>query len=197
MSNFLKFFNYIFKDLLLVTTIFNSVLIFFKNLFFLELDKEKDDKIEKVISKENLFFSSYGSKNIREYYFSNFLKNDSFTNIDIIWSKIFARKYLIKKESNLFRSYFRVLSTKQGFYFNFLKLKNKNNFNKLLLNSFLSGFKYIWLGLRFWIFPLIVFFSIVYFTLVLRALPFNKIMFSWICIIMFIYWLLSGFVFFF
>jgi hypothetical protein len=78
-----------------------------------------------------------------------------------------------------------------------LKLKNKKNFNMYLIQTFLIGLKYIWLGLRFWFFPIIIFLSIVYFTLVLRSLPFNKIMFSWICILMFVYWLISGFVFFF
>jgi hypothetical protein len=39
-------------------------------------------------------------------------------------------------------------------------------------------------------------FLIIYFTLVLKSLPFNKIVFCWIAVTMFGYWLISGFVFF-
>jgi hypothetical protein len=52
--------------------------------------------------------------------------------------------YLIKDEKvGLFRSYFRVLSTNQGFYFNFNILKNRRIFLAMLKNTFLSGLKYI------------------------------------------------------
>ena len=64
--------------------------------------------------------------------------------------KMFSNDFLIKSyKTNLFRSYFRVLGTKQGFYFNFNNLNNRKNFNLMLKNSFLAGVKYIWLGLRF------------------------------------------------
>jgi hypothetical protein len=77
---------------------------------------------------------------------------------------------------DLFRAYFRVLNTNQGFYFNFENLKNKKNFINFLSLIFLSGYKYVWLALRFWIFALVGSLSIIYCTLVLKALPFNKIM---------------------
>ena len=203
MPNFFNLIIFIFKDLTIISKIITNLFDYFYKLFTIELNRPKldkdDEKIKDKLKEEEMeFYLGLGSKTVREYYALNFLKIDSFLSIDIIWSKIFGRKYLIKKNKvNLFRSYFRVLSTKNGFYLNFIKLKNFKNFNYLLINTFLSGFKFIWLGFRFWVFPLIVFLSIIYFTLVLRALPFNKIMFSWICILMFIYWLISGFVFFF
>ena len=202
MSKILKFFNYIFKDLYFIFNIFNELINFFKNLFVLDFYRitkrfEDDKKKLEEEEKEKKAFFNYGAKNVREYYILNFFKEYTFISYDILWSKIFSQKYLIKNDTNLFRSYFRVISAKQGFYFNFLKLKNRKNFNIMLMNTFMSGFKYIWLGIRFWIFPVIIAFSIIYFTLVLRALPFNKIMFGWMCILMFVYWIISGFVFFF
>jgi hypothetical protein len=44
---------------------------------------------------------------------------------------------------DLFRAYFRVLNTNQGFYFNFENLKNKKNFINFLSLVFLSGYKYV------------------------------------------------------
>ena len=111
---------------------------------------------------------------------------------------MFSYNYKLRSYKNdTHRSFFRVLNTNQGFYFNFLEIFEKKKLFFFLKNSILSGYKYIWLGVRFWVFPLIACFGIIYITLVLRLLPFNKIIFSWISILMFSYWLLSGFVFFF
>lgn len=131
---------------------------------------------------------------------SSMLKPSSmvYLSVDRIWLNVFALDYRLNyRKENIFRAYFRVLNTNQGFYFNFLNLFSQKNYFFFLKNSFLSGLKYIWLGLRFWLFPLILCFGIIYVSLVMKLLPFNKIMFSWISILMFSYWLLSGFVFFF
>jgi hypothetical protein len=139
-------------------------------------------------------YSSYASKSS----FFSIISGDAFINTDLIWAKFFSLKYEIKDyKTNLFRSYFRVLNTRQGFLFYFNFLKNNNNYLFFLKKTFLSGFHYVWIGIRFWIIPLTICFLIIYCTLVLRLLPFNKIMFAWIAIIMFSYWLVSGFVFFF
>lgn len=148
--------------------------------------------------KEKKAFYKYGAFKLRNFYFSNFVSKDTFLAADIFWAKQMGKKYLLKnRETKTFRSYFRAFATKNGFYFNLKKLKNINNFQFFLTNTYFSGLKYIWLGVRFWIFPLIFFFLVVYVTIVLKALPFNKLMLGWICIIMFVYWLISGFVFFF
>jgi len=166
---------------------------------FWNLNPSKLDLSRKEIKEnEKKGYYNYSAHSLRKFYDANFLSKDAFLVTDIIWAKRMGRKYLLKnRETRLFRSYFRAFSTKQGFYFNLLKLKNVNNFQHLLTTSYLSGLKFIWLGIRFWIFPLIVLFLVIYTTLVLRALPFNKIMLGWIGILMFIYWLISGFVFFF
>lgn len=130
--------------------------------------------------------------------FFKFFLDKNYLNLDIIWLKVFSYNYKLKSYKNHpYRSIFRVLNTNQGFYFNFLEIFERKKLFFFLKNSFLSGYKYIWLGVRFWVFPLIGCFGIIYITLVLRLLPFNKIIFSWISILMFSYWLLSGFVFFF
>jgi hypothetical protein len=56
--------------------------------------------------------------------------------------------------------------------------------------------RFFWKGLKFWFVSLILGLSAVYYLMYVRLLPFNKIIFSWILVCMFIYWLLSGFVFF-
>jgi len=81
---------------------------------------------------------------------------------------------------------FRIKQTQWGFYNNIYN----NNPNLFI------GLKFIWKGLRFWIVSLILGLSAIYYLLYVRLLPFNKILFSWILICMFLYWLLSGFVFF-
>lgn len=196
-----KFLIRFFKRVLIEIKSFKKVFFFLFCLFydFWNLNPSNLDLSRtKIKVKEKKFFHNFGANRLRKFYELNFLLTDSFLESDIFWAKQMGKKYLLKnREVKTFRSYFRSFSTKQGFYFVFKKLKNIQNFQHLLTYSYLSGFKFIWLGIRFWVFPLLVFFLIVYTTLVLRALPFNKLMLGWICILMFIYWLISGFVFFF
>lgn len=94
---------------------------------------------------------------------------------------------------NIFNINFRINQVSWGFYY----LDNNKSFGlNLFFNSFLTGFRSIWQALRFWIIGLILFLLSAYYLLYIRALPINKIVFEWILIIMFLYWLLSGFVFF-
>ena len=194
------FFNLIIKQLK-DAKYMNRVFLFVFCLFYdfwnlnpsqLDLDRKK------IKDDEKKLYFNYGAKNVREYYSDNFFNHDDFLATDIVWAKYLGLKYLVKNDNvNIFRSYFRVLSSKKGFYHNFNSFKNFKNFQIVLTSTFLSGFKFIWLGIRFWVAPLTVFFLVVYTTLVLRALPFNKVMLGWICVLMFVYWLISGFVFFF
>lgn len=152
MSIFLKFFNFIFKDLFIISNIFNKLVSYYKNLLtydFYELDDiEFDVEDKKINDNEKIVYYNYGAKNVRELYKKSYFNFKSFLFIDLIWSKLFSKKFLLNNTTN-FRSNFRVYSTKQGFYFNLLKLKNRKNFKIFLMNTFFSGFKYIWLGLRF------------------------------------------------
>ena len=102
-----------------------------------------------------------------------------------------------KSNSKLFRSYFRISKTNNGFYFNFLNFKKNNNLLNFKKNFKNFGYNHIWNSIKIWIFPLFLFIIIIYTFLVLKSLPFNKIIFAWLAILMFSYWLISGFVFFF
>ena len=165
----------------------------FWNLCLSNLDKERKNLKE---NDQNIYYNY-----CRYKYKTNFFKiytDMSYLNTDLIWMRLYSYNYKVKNyKIGVYRSYFRALSTNQGFYFNFKNLNNNINIINMLKTSFLSGIKYFWLGLRFWILPLGVCFGIIYTSLVLKLLPFNKIMFAWIVVLMFGYWLISGFVFFF
>lgn len=164
----------------------------FWNFSFSSLDLKRNN-LKKIYESNHDYYNNYKYKTE----FLNNYHNINYKNTDIIAIKSMSLNYKVQTfKIKPYRSFFRVLNTNQGFYFNFLNLFNRRNFFFFLKNSFLAGLKSLWVAVRFWIFPLIACFGIVYTTLVLRLLPFNKIMFAWIAILMFSYWLLSGFVFF-
>lgn len=89
---------------------------------------------------------------------------------------------------------YKLKTSGHGFYLKY-EINTKNYFY-YWKNLFNSVWILLWKSLRFWVLPLAVLFLIVYYLSVVRLLPFNKILFIWLCIGMFSYWLLSGFVFF-
>lgn len=197
LSNVLSFCSSNFKNL---SKLGSNIFWFCYCLFydFWNLSLSNLDKSRNNLKKTNQsIFYNYNNFKFKSNVLG-FFKNENFLSYDILWLKFFSLNYELKNyKTSIYRSYFRVLSTNNGFYFNFKNLNNKTNLFLMLKTSLFSGLKYFWLGLRFWIFPLLLCFGIIYTSLVLKLLPFNKIIFSWIVIIMFIYWLLSGFVFFF
>lgn len=70
------------------------------------------------------------------------------------------------------------------------------NFINSFINHYLSGLRYLLIGFKYWILPLILGFSSFYYLSFIRNLDFNKVLFGWFLIIMFLYWFLSGFTFF-
>lgn len=69
--------------------------------------------------------------------------------------------------------------------------KQSNNFN-----IFLSAFSFIWSALRYWIIGIVLALVAFYFLMYIRLLPFTKLILEILLIAMFLYWLMSGFVFF-
>ena len=69
----------------------------------------------------------------------NHTNSNKFLFLDLLFSYFFSKKYIYNNNSLVFRSYFRVLQTKQGFYFNFSKLLNSNSFLDQLKISLNSG----------------------------------------------------------
>jgi hypothetical protein len=128
--------------------IFWFVYCLFYDFWDLKLSK-LDLNRKKIKNEENPLYYNYSIYKLKQYYFNNFFKK-TFLEIDILWAKIMSKKYIINDYNTpLFRSYFRVLQSKQGFFFNFSYLANHKNFTKHLKNTFLVGFNYIWLGIRF------------------------------------------------
>jgi len=163
------------------------------NLTLSRLDIERKD----LDTKDSIIYYNYSVFVLKNYYYDKFFKNKDFLFIDLIWAKLFSIKYFLKNyDLTLHRAYFRSLNDNRGFYFNFKLLNNNKNFLNYYLSFFYSFYKYFWIAIKYWVFALLIGFLIIYFTLVLKSLPFNKIIFCWIAVIMFGYWLISGFVFF-
>lgn len=105
--------------------------------------------------------------------------------------------YFSRQFSNKSRILFRLKQINSLNYFKTSESKNQNKDSFLFLNSLFFAYKSIWRLVRFWILGLILFLFAFYYLTYIRLLPFNKVLFEWFVLIMFIYWLLSGFVFFF
>ncbi len=158
------------------------------------LTSNKALNVDTYLSNLNTY-SFFVKSKIRED-LVNHTNSNKFLFLDTVFAYFFSKKYAYNNNLLVFRSYFRVLQTKQGFYFNFSKLLNSNNFLDQLKISLNSGWNYVWFGLRLWVVSLAVSLSIVYYSMVIRCLPFTKTVFVWILCAMFAYWLISGFVFF-
>lgn len=126
---------------------------------------------------------------------------DSYTSKKLLFWKIIFFKYNYKTELFYFfistRTQMRLKQTSLGFY------TYANNLN-IIRDTFTSlktylfvGSKFLWKGVKFWILPISLMLLIIYFGLISKVLPFNKVVFVWIAFSMIIYWLISGFVFFF
>lgn len=193
----------IYSYLNLILQPFNSLLEVKSKLVSSKLDTKHyfyiNDQLYITYKNSFLLFNSYDSyiedlKNINNVKYNFLYRNYTIQNlsltrtIDYIFLQIILYIHLIYlKSTNYNRFDYRLKQTDWGFYIN-------NNTN--LIENIFSGIKYIWLGLRFWIVGLLLGLSAVYYLMYVRLLPFNKIVFSWILIAMFLYWLISGFVFF-
>lgn len=115
--------------------------------------------------------------------FLNFNNKITYIFFDYIYFFFFFRKQLLN---------FKVNYKEKQLNLNIYKnIGNQYNFN-----FFIYFFKNIFLFIRFWLVSFFLFIIIVYYFLIFRSLPFNKILFEWFIIIMVAYWVVSGFVFF-
>lgn len=64
-------------------------------------------------------------------------------------------------------------------------------------NTILIGITHFWSKFSLWFIPIILGVTVLYWSMILRVLTFNKVVIVWIILFMVAYWLLSGFVFFF
>lgn len=171
--------NYTYNKLISIKTLND----FLNEIFFIKKSKNNSDLNSQASKFKFIFF-----------YKKWFVLNDFyFYIIDTIFIKLY---YSVFKQSALvfFKNNpinLKLNQTKNNFIYNF---SNKNYNDNLSLFSF--GLKSIWKGLRFWILNVIIACVVVYYCLVVKLLPFTKIIFQWFILTMFFYWLVSGFVFF-
>jgi len=127
-----------------------------------------------------------------------FLKfNRFYLLLDIVYSFFLSLPF---KKSNTNNFNFRVKSRLQqvnwSFYNNLHDNTGTNSFFGYYFSHYLSGLRYVWISLKYWILGLVLGVVIFYYLTYIRLLPFSKVIFEWLLIVMFLYWLLSGFTFF-
>lgn len=99
-----------------------------------KLDRTRKNQHDK--EKEILY--DYKNYYFKENFF-NMLHNINLLTIDKIVAMLIAKQYENTVYKNqMFRSYFRVLSDKKGFYLNFITLNSKNNLYYFIINLFYS-----------------------------------------------------------
>jgi len=177
-SDFFFFFkNFIFS-------VFN---FFFKNTSSLHIDSDSLQSNKAKKSKKELELLDRHKKYLwlRKFKKSFYLfTNDSFF---FFWDFILIRgTVLSKKIPSSNRLFYRLKNVDWSFY--------KKDF--FLKNYFLYGLFSFWNSIRFWIVGIVLFALSFYYLMYIRLLPFNKLIFEWCLVIMFLYWLISGFVFF-
>lgn len=139
--------------------------------------------------------------NVSYFYFKKkmdfFKRSFVFIFLDFLFLKVFSFFFCFNTNKFIdLRIRYRLKQVKWNFYSDFFLNVEKKNFIYSLSNSYLSGLRYFWQGLRFWLLGLILGLVAIYYLMYIRLLPFNKIIFEWLLIVMFLYWFLSGFVFF-
>ena len=101
-----------------------------------------------------------------------------------------SKNYLNPVHRILYRTY----QSNTGLYMTLQTDASNKKFKNV--TYFLLGLKSTWVGIRFWFLSLIIGLFIFYSLMAFRFVPLLKISFQWLCIVMFLYWLMSGFVFF-
>ena len=119
LSNVLSFCSSNFKNL---SKLGSNIFWFCYCLFydFWNLSLSNLDKSRNNLKKTNQsIFYNYNNFKFKSNVLG-FFKNENFLSYDILWLKFFSLNYELKNyKTSIYRSYFRVLSTNNGFYFNF------------------------------------------------------------------------------
>ncbi len=97
-------------------------------------------------NEEERIYFYYIKKSALDLFLLNIF-NIHFIISDLLFSFIFSKKYL-HTTTKFHRFYFRILQTKNGFYFNFLKILDKKYLLRFLKNIFHSGFKLLSKSIR-------------------------------------------------
>lgn len=155
---------------------------------------------------KNIYFGFYFVfLSLKNFFFFNKLQFDDFCKInftvlvynkytnffDYLFLKLISFSYRVNLNSSSVRFFDRLNQLNLRVYDSFFSLKKNSN-----SNYYFSGLYYFFKALRFWILPIILAVLIIYYFIVLRLLPFNKLVFEFFVLIMFFYWFMSGFTFF-
>ena len=125
----------------------------------------------------------------------NFYKNYN-TKFKKVINFLILDSLLLVSQLLVFNSF---IFKKNRFDYRYKQYSNKvyTSFSNFKKNKFTSsGFFFLWKAVRYWLLGLILAAIVTYYFLVIRSLPFNKIIFEWFLVTMLFYWLVSGFVFF-
>ena len=122
-----------------------------------------------------------------------FSKQNYLTIFSVLDYLIFFFYYFFKisNQTYITRMHYRLKNVSWNFY-----KKNNINFFYIYLNNNFRGILSFWVWFKDWAISIILFLVIFYYLLFIKTIIFNKILFEWFLIIMFLYWLMSGFVYF-
>jgi len=155
--------------LIKATFYINTILTIIRSINNLILKNTNSSKF--ILNNKFLIINNYNKvlNNIVYYYidyFSIFLHSNNYVK-----EKFFVRWNIRLKQTN----------------WNFYNKSSKSN---------LSAFVYFYNTIKYWILALLLFVTIFYYLIHIRHLQINKLLIEYFLILMFVYWLISGFVFF-
>jgi hypothetical protein len=155
-------------------------LLFFNIFFFKGLLLNKTTNI--LFSARDFFFLRFYF--LKRFFFFNFFFFFDYLFFLFLYYKVAFFTYKIYYKKKQFNSIYYFRKEKKTFFYN-------------LFLSFFYTFKSIWNFFKFWVFSIFFLFFTFYFLCYIKQLPYSKLIFEWFLLLMFIYWLISGFVFFF
>lgn len=172
----------------------------FTRWFFMQKSKKNDiiafDFIMPLF-KESVSLTSLAALASCNIY--DFLQKDFSVFINVFLNQILTRQYKTSYINvlQILKSGLRQQQTFFGFYQIFKNMSKMTVSIEMFWRQAYFGVTAVIKHIRLWLIPLIVGITIIYYSVLIRILPFNKIIFLWLAIIMVGYWLISGFVFFF
>lgn len=189
LNNFIKFgFSNFQKDSQRFINFYSS---FLYKLFFTETIKYlatvSIKSSSKFFNKYNYFF---GWKNFEQYNALIKLVNSTSLWTDNVVLFLYALVYKTTQTTIQPRIFFRLNH-------NSVSITSKHQLSSRISNHLLLGLTHLWEKLNIWILPILLGVTVVYWSMILRVLTFNKVIIGWVILFMMFYWLMSGFVFFF
>lgn len=168
-----------------------SYLNFVYKIFFTEVVKSiisiTTKSSNKFFKKSNYFF---GWKNFDQYNALINLVNSTNLWTDKVILFLFTLTYKNAWTNTKSRVFFRLNHS-------VVNISTDKKKTTKISNYLLLGLTHLWDKLNIWVLPILLGLTVVYWSMILRVLTFNKVVIGWVILFMMFYWLMSGFVFFF